>query len=81
MGYHTKEFTKGVYGEVSKIQEEMEEFLDAWGQQAKVLQLCELSDLLGAIAGYVEKYFPGVTLTDLEVMSDMTRNAFKEGKR
>ena len=29
MGYHTREFEKGEYGEVSKIKEEFEEFLDA----------------------------------------------------
>jgi len=81
MGYHTKEIEKGVYGEVSKIQEEMDEFLDAWGQQAKLLMLCELADLYGAIAGFVEKQFPGMTMTDIEVMSRMTKEAFEAGER
>jgi hypothetical protein len=81
MGYHTREFEKGVYGEVSKIQEEYEEFLDAVEQKAAILQLCELADLYGAIAGYVEQNFPGLNMEDIKQMSDMTRSAFEEGKR
>lgn len=29
MGYHTREFNKGTYGEFSKVEEEWEELLDA----------------------------------------------------
>jgi hypothetical protein len=81
MGYHTREFMKGEYGEASKIREEYEEFTDAWHQGAKVLMLCELADLYGAIAGFVEKHYPGMTMKDIEVMSNMTSSAFVEGKR
>jgi hypothetical protein len=81
MGYHTREIDKGEYGEVSKIKEEWEEFLDAWGQGAKLLQLCELSDMYGAMAAYVEKHFPGMSMIDIEVMSEMTRSSFREGRR
>lgn len=81
MGYHTREIEKGEFGEVSKIREEWEEFLDAWGQQAKLLMLCELADMYGAMEGFVEKHFPGMTMADVEVMAKMTTSAFKEGKR
>jgi hypothetical protein len=81
MGYHTREFEKGEYGEISKIKEEWEEFLDAHSQGARVLELCELADLYGAIAGYVEQNFPGMDMRDIAFMSEMTRSAFEEGKR
>lgn len=81
MGYHTKEFVKGEFGEFSKVEEEWEELLDARSQNAKVLELCELSDLYGAIQGYVEQNFPGMNMDDIKQMSDMTQSAFKEGKR
>ena len=81
MGYHTREFEKGVYGEPSKIKEELEEFLDACDQNAKLLILCELADMYGAMSGYVEKHFPGMTMADIEIMAKMTTSAFKEGKR
>lgn len=80
MGYHTREFKKGMYGEFSKVEEEWEELMDAREQKASILELCELSDLLGAMAGYVEKRY-SLTLDDLILMSDMTRSAFREGKR
>jgi len=81
MRYHTREIKKGEYGEFSKIEEEWEELSDAWGQGAKLLILCELADMYGAMAGYVEKHFPGMTMVDVEVMAKMTISAFKEGKR
>ncbi len=80
MGYHTKKFKKGVYGEFSKIQEEWEELLDARLQDGKILELCELADLYGAISGYVEKKF-NLTMDDIAKMSRMTSEAFEEGER
>lgn len=80
MGYHTKKFKKGVYGEFSKVQEEWEELLDARLQDGKILELCELSDLYGAIAGYVEKKF-NMTMDDIAKMSRMTSEAFEAGER
>lgn len=81
MGYHTREFEKGVYGTVGKIREEWEEFLDAHEQGARVLELCELADLYGAIEGYLETAFPDVRMDDIRMMAEMTRSAFREGKR
>lgn len=80
MGYHTRKIQKGEYGYFSKIREEFEELEDAHCQDAKILELCELADLYGAIEGLVERRF-GMTMEDIKAMSDMTKSAFKEGKR
>jgi archaellum component FlaC len=79
MGYHKTEITKGVIGEFSKIREEFEELQDAEEQECKGLIICELCDLIGAIEEYSKKY--GMTIADLKQFSDMTKSAFKEGKR
>lgn len=79
MGYHKREIEKGVIGEFSKIREEFEELTDAEEQSCKGLIICELCDLVGAIEEYVKKY--NLTLADLVQFSDMTKSAFKEGKR
>lgn len=80
MGYHKIEIKKGILGEYSKIQEEMEELKDAVEQEDKVLQICELTDLIGAIESFSEIKF-GLTLEDLKKFSDKTKSAFKEKKR
>jgi len=79
MGYHTREIEKGVLGEFSKIKEEFEELEDGVNQDVKPLIICELSDLIGAIEEYAKKF--NLTLEDLIKFSDMTKSAFKEGKR
>lgn len=80
MGYHTREIQKGVIGEFSKVQEEWEELEDARLQEAPVLEIVELTDLLGAIEAYVQKRY-NLTMQDLLQMKEMTRSAFREGKR
>jgi hypothetical protein len=80
MGYHKKEIRKGVLGEFSKIKEEFDELSDAFEQEDKILQLCELTDLVGAIESYVENKFK-LTLEDLVSFSNKTKSAFKEKKR
>lgn len=80
-GYHNKEIARGEYGEVSKIREELEELEDAEHQEVKIMILAELADLVGAIEGYVEKHFEGMGLEDLIQMSELTKRAFKEGRR
>lgn len=81
MGYHTRKIEKGVLGESSKIREELEELEDAEKQGAKLLALCELSDIIGAIDKYLDKHHCCTTLEDLILMARMTAEAFKEGKR
>lgn len=80
MGYHLKEITKGVYGELSKVREELEEAEDGLQQNNKILVLVELSDLYGALEEYVHKHH-GITMEDLKIMSDATKRAFGSGRR
>lgn len=80
MGYHKREITKGIIGEFSKIREEVEELFDAAEQNNNILVLCELTDLIGAIESFAENKFK-ITITDLINFSNLTKEAFKEGKR
>ena len=80
MGYHLSPIPKGELGEFSKIQEEFMELLDANNQSNPILELCELSDLLGAIELYTTSKF-NIKLEQIIKMSRATQEAFKEGKR
>lgn len=79
MGYHLKEIKKGEIGAFSKIREEFTELEDAVEQKDSLLILCELSDLIGAIEAYSERW--NFSIKDLKNFSDKTKSAFKEGKR
>lgn len=79
MSYHLTEIAKGVLGELSKIQEELDEVKDAENQQNKIMIGCELSDLYGAIEAYASKF--DLTMEDLKIMSEATKRAFKTGRR
>lgn len=82
MGYHKREIKRGVYGELSKIQEELDELADAEEQDCILLQLIELSDLYGAIEGYLKGLKGGdFTMADLAAMSKLTGSAFEDGTR
>lgn len=81
MTYHLKEIKKGRYGESSKILEEVMELIDSEEQQCKIMALNELSDLIGAIDGYLKQNYPYLTLYDLIKMSDITHRAFLSGTR
>ena len=81
MGYHKIEIARGEFGEISKIREECDELLDAEEQGAKIMILCELSDILGAIDGYVKKHHPEITMNDLLQMMELTQSAFNDGSR
>jgi len=80
MGYHKVKIEKGKFGEFSKIVEEYLELEDAVSQEAKVLIICELCDLIGAIEAYVNEAY-NLSLNDLVKMKNLTKEAFKEGKR
>lgn len=80
MGYHIRDIPKGKLGELSKIFEEYSEFYDATIQKAKVLEICELCDLLGAIEAYTTSKY-NLTIEDLKQMADLTKKAFLEGSR
>lgn len=79
MSYHLKKIEKGVLGEFSKIREEFEEAQDALEQNNPLMCLCELSDLLGAIEAYTNKY--NMSIEDLLTMKDATKRAFQNGRR
>lgn len=79
MAYHKVEIKRGIIGEFSKIQEEFDELLDAIEQEDKVLQICELTDLIGAIECFSESKF-NLSLEDLIKFSNKTKIAFKEKK-
>ena len=82
MGYHLKEICRGKVGELSKIQEELDEAIDAEDQENQVMILIELSDIIGAVECYLEKKFDGViTIEDLVTMAKATRRAFLSGAR
>jgi hypothetical protein len=72
MGYHKSKIIKGTLGEFSKIEEEFLEFKDACEQNIPILQLVELSDMIGAIEFYIKKY---------NLSSELTKSAFQDGRR
>ena len=80
MGYHKINIEKGVFGEASKISEEYNEWLDAKNQDIAIMELVELSDMIGAMEGYIEKRF-GMSIINLLKMSEATKSAFKDGTR
>ncbi len=80
MSYHTRKINKGVLGYFSKIREEFEELEDAVIQQNPILELCECSDLIGAIEAFVSQKYK-LTLYDLIKMKNATKSAFESGDR
>lgn len=80
-GYHTRKIEKGEFGQFSKINEEVQELRDALRQDCKIMALMELSDLYGAIRGFLKMNYPEMTMADLEKMSDITERTFINGFR
>ena len=81
-GYHKREIPRGKFGEISKIEEELEELKDACEQEIEIMALCELADLYGAIEGFLEEHFQcHIDMDDIKKMSDVTRRAFEDGTR
>lgn len=80
-GYHLAKIARGEFGESSKIFEEIDEFDDALQQGSQIMALVELSDVIGAIRGFLAKHHPSITLDDLVKMSDITHRAFESGAR
>lgn len=80
-GYHLTNIARGEFGEVSKIFEEVDEFDDAMRQGVQIMALVELSDLIGAIKGWLAKHHPSITITDLNEMAEVTKRVFESGHR
>ena len=81
VGYHVAEIPKGKIGESSKILEECLELQDAEQQGCKIMALVELTDIYGAIESYLHQNYPGIEMSDLASMSEITKRAFKNGFR
>jgi phosphoribosyl-ATP pyrophosphohydrolase len=79
VGYHKTKIRKGVLGTTSKLQEELDELVDAEEQGVKILIHCELADLYGALQAIAAHY--DLTMNDLQKMSSLTAEAFQEGER
>lgn len=56
MGFHNRTIPKGVYGQLSKVREELEEAEDSEEQNQPLMLQIELSDMLGAIRGVCETH-------------------------
>jgi hypothetical protein len=80
-GYHLVAIPKGELGELSKIQEELDELRDAMEQGSRVMAAVELSDMVGAIQKFMERHLPGLTMQDLLTFSNITQRAFVNGRR
>lgn len=81
MSYHITHITKGTLGELSKIQEELFEAIDAENQNCDIMVLLELSDMIGAVESYLQKHHPTISVDSLKKMSDITKRAFASGHR
>lgn len=80
VGYHNAIIQKNKVGTFEKILEEVDELKDAHLEKNKIMELVELSDLLGSIELYIkEKY--NMTLNDLDIMNKTTQRAFVSGRR
>lgn len=80
MSYHIKPImTRGVFGQPSKIREELEELEEAIEQDNPILIACELSDLYGALEAVAANY--NWSMDDLVKMAAATKRSFMSGER
>lgn len=71
--WHKKEIKKGIYGELSKVEEELAEAKDALEQNNTLMYLIELSDIVGAVEGIIEKH--GLSLEEIITFSDKVKES------
>jgi hypothetical protein len=64
-GYHLVAIPRGALGELSKVQEELDELRDAMAQDSRVMATVELSDLVGALQAYLDTAAPGTKVSAL----------------
>jgi hypothetical protein len=80
-GYHNLPIPKTKeLGTEFKIMEEYEEFIDALLSNNPIMAQVELADLYGSIEFYIKKRF-NLSMEDLKNMSDITKQAFENGRR
>ena len=80
-GYHLTRIERGELGELSKVQEELDELRDAMRQGSRIMAAVELADLVGALQAFMVRHLPGLTMEDLEKFAAITRRAFENGHR
>lgn len=80
-GYHLRPIAKGQLGETSKIQEELDELVEAQEQGVRIMAECELADLYGSIEAFLQRHHPHLSMEDLRDMARVTRRAFETGRR
>jgi hypothetical protein len=76
-GYHLTPIPRAQFNTKEKILEEYHELEDAVKQESKIMELIELSDMIGAIEGYLNNKFPDFKLDDLIKMKTITKRAFQ----
>jgi len=80
MSYHLREIKfRGEFGQLSKLHEELDELTEAIEQDNRILALCELADLYGAIEGFAKTL--GTNIEEIAKMSEATKRAFESGSR
>lgn len=80
MSYHLRKIqTEGVFGHPSKIREELEELEEAMEQDNRILAMCELADLYGALEGVAHSL--GTNMDQVARMAAGTKRAFLSGER
>ena len=78
MGFHIAKIEKGVYGEWSKVEEEIEEIIDALSQNIKPMLLIELCDCLGAVKAYYNLTTPESQYSELLFKLSVTTNKYSQ---
>jgi predicted house-cleaning noncanonical NTP pyrophosphatase (MazG superfamily) len=78
MGFHKATIERGVYGQLSKIQEELDEARDAESQGQDLMLLIELADIVGAVEGVATRY--GFTLEQLTAFARLRTQVAREEK-
>lgn len=80
-GYHIDDIPKGELGQATKILEEVLEFMDAHKQGVAIMELVELSDLVGAVEAFLKEKHPSISFHDVREMQRVTERAFRVGAR
>lgn len=79
--YHLVPIPKSEPKTPEKILEEAREYIDAYSQNNKLLELCELADILLVVRQLLSTRYSGINIDELIAMGDATERAFLSGKR
>lgn len=80
MSYHLRPIIpQGIFGQVSKVLEEIDEYVESTEQGNKIMAAVELSDIYGALEAVAATH--GLQMSDLAIMAQATKRAFETGER